>query len=391
MPTRAWCRSRRAKVEDAKRYANALGDDGALQYTFPNADGSASPRYAATGPGLMTLPGRMLGGFMNNAAQVPIFLIDPRFIEDQVARLSTPKIAGLDPVKLKENRLDGRENRLSGYVMTTLQFGDLQVVPGVRYEYNRFKGTYWQDQGNDTGKFATSSRNYDMWLPSVIANYRPNDAMVVRASIRKSYSRPAFDLLLGPTQVSRNDLGEVTGVFIPNPNLNAQTSWNYDASVEYKGPGTDFFSISPFYKSLNHVLFATGTTNATGDYNIWGNPQSEQQGGVEVSSLTTNATGKIYGVELFGRYSLKGLPGLLDGLGLQANVTVQRATARVFVNGQMRDQRMTQASRSCTMPRCSMPMARCRRSGTTIIPATACTICAPAARTPISSRRRSRT
>ena len=88
--------------------------------------------------------------------------------------------------------------------------------------------------GNDTGKFATSSRNYDMWLPSVIANYRPNDAMVVRASIRKSYSRPAFDLLLGPTQVSRNDLGEVTGVFIPNPNLNAQTSWNYDASVEYK-------------------------------------------------------------------------------------------------------------------------------------------------------------
>ncbi|MCT8002926.1 TonB-dependent receptor [Sphingomonas sanguinis] len=332
-----------AKVEDAKRYANALGDDGALQYTFPNADGSNSPRYAATGPALTSLPGRLLGGFMNNAAQVPIYMIDTDYIENQVAQLSTPKIAGLDPVKLKENRLDGRENRLAGYVMATLQFGDLQIVPGVRYEYNRFKGTYWQDQGNDTGKFVTSARHYDQWLPSVIANYRPNDDVVIRASVRKSYSRPAFDLLLGPTSVSRNDLGEVTGVFIPNPNLDAQTSWNYDTSLEIKGQGTDFFSVSPFYKSLNHVLFATGTTNAGGDYNIWGNPQSEQQGGVEVSSLTTNATGQIYGVEFFARYSLKGLPGLLDGLGIQANVTLQKAKANVFVNGQNREQRMTQA------------------------------------------------
>ena len=62
-----------------------------------------------------------------------------------------------------------------------------------------------------------------------------------------------------------------------------------------------------------------------------------------MSSLTTDATGQIYGVEFFGRYSLKGLPGLLDGLGLQANVTLQKAKANVFVNGQMRDQRMTQA------------------------------------------------
>ena len=37
------------------------------------------------------------------------------------------------------------------------------------------------------------------------------------------------------------------------------------------------------------------------------------------------------------------LPGLLNGLGLQANVTLQKAKANVFVNGQMREQRMTQA------------------------------------------------
>jgi hypothetical protein len=36
---------------------------------------------------------------------------------------------------------------------------------------------------------------------------------------------------------------------------------------------------------------------------------------------------------VLGRYSLKGLPGLLNGLGLQANVTLQKAKANVFVIG----------------------------------------------------------
>ncbi|SUJ34357.1 Uncharacterised protein [Sphingomonas paucimobilis] len=101
-------------------------------------------------------------------------------------------------------------------------------------------------------------------------------------------------------------------------------------SLEIKGQGTDFFSVSPFYKKLNHVLFATGTTNAGGDYNIWGNPQSEQQGGVEVSSLTTDATGQIYGVEFFGRYSLRACRGCSTVWGLQANVTLQKAKANVL-------------------------------------------------------------
>lgn len=332
------------KLEQAKRSSNSLGDDGALQYTFPGPDGNPSPRYAAGGPSLTSLPGKYLGGFMHDAAQVPIYLIDTGYVEDQVKKYSDPKLASLDPVKLEENRLDGKEGRIGAYAMANLRFGDLTVVPGVRYEYNHFKGTYWQTQP-DTAGFVTSSRHYDQWLPSIVANYRPNDTMVVRASVRRSYSRPAFDMLLGPTQISRNDLGEVTGIFVPNPNLDAQQAWNFDASLEIMGSGTDFFSISPYYKKLTHVLFSTGSTNATGDLNIWGTPQAEEQGGVEVSSLSTDAKGDVYGVELFGRYSLRGLPDWLTGLGVQGNVTLQRADAKVFVNGETREQRMPQAPR----------------------------------------------
>ena len=218
------------------------------------------------------------------------------------------------------------------------------MIPGLRYEHNRFEGTYSQDQGSSRA-LVTSARTYDQWLPSIVAALRPNDRTVYRASVRKSYSRPAFDLLLGPTQISRNDSGQVESVFVPNPNLDAVESWNVDASAEYKGAGTDFFSFGLYYKRLNHVLFATGTTNAGGDYNVWSKDAAVSSDGVEVSTLDTSAKGKVYGVEAAARYSFKGLPGLFDGIGIGGNVTVQRANARVLVNGEMRDQRLTQAPR----------------------------------------------
>ena len=333
-----------AKVEASKRYSNSLGDDGALQYFFPLANGTNAPRYNAQGPSVAAIPGKVLNGFMNNAAQVPIKLLDTAYIEEQVRRLSLSKLPGINPNLFNENRLDGKEQRIGGYVLANLLFGNLSVVPGVRYEFNRFEGTYFQDQG--TGRaFVTSARNYDQWLPSVIAALRPNDRTVYRASVRKSYSRPAFDLLLGPTEIGRNDSGQIDSVFIPNPNLDAVESWNFDASAEYKGDGADFFSVGLYYKRLNHVLFATGTTNAGGDLNVWAPATPTAIDGIEVSTLDTSAKGKVYGIEAAARYSFKGLPGLFDGLGLGGNVTVQRANARVLVNGEMRDQRLTQAPR----------------------------------------------
>lgn len=333
-----------AKVEGTKRYANSLGDDGALQYYFPLANGSNAPRYNAQGPSVADIPGEMLGGFMHNSAQVPIKLLDTKFIEDQVRRLSTPKLAGLDPVKLKQDRLDGKEQRIGAYAMATFRTGDLTVIPGVRFEHNRFEGTYWQSNEKTGNGFVTTARSYNQWLPSVIASYRPNDRVVYRASVRRSYSRPAFDLLLGPTEVSLSDDGTLS-VFIPNPNLDAQTAWNVDASVELKGEGTDFFSISPYYKRINHVLFSTGTTNAGGDLNVWGTSSPIKVNGVETSTLDTSGKGDVYGIELVGRYSFRDLPGLFDGLGVGGNITLQRAQAKVFVNGQWRGQRMPQAPR----------------------------------------------
>ncbi|MCJ2189234.1 TonB-dependent receptor [Novosphingobium beihaiensis] len=319
------------KFESATHYANSLGSDGALQYDFADGEGQA----------LNAVPGEVLNGFMNDAAQVPIYMIDTNWIEKQAHDLSLSKLPGIDPVLLEENRLRGVERRLSGYALATLKFGGLTLYPGVRFEHNTFKGTYWADNGDNSG-FTTSSRSYNELLPSLIASYRPGDRTVLRFSARKSYSRPAFDLLLGPTERGYDEDGNLNYIFQPNPDLQATEAWNFDFSVEHKGAGSDMISASLYYKRLNHVLFSTGTTNASGDWNIWSNDTISPDG-VEVSTLNTSAKGKVYGVELFGRYSFKGLPGLFDGLGVQGNLTLQRADAGLIVAGENRRQRMPQA------------------------------------------------
>lgn len=323
------------KYEASKRYSNDLGDDGALEYDF-----------SATDPNLTKLtdvPGKRLNGFMRNGAQVPFYIPDHAWLEAQNARLSLSKIPNLDPNLLNQDRLDGKEHRASGYVLANLEFGKLSITPGVRFEHNWFWGRYWQSNGNTAG-FATSAKSYNQWLPSLIMSYRPSEDTVYRFSVRKSYSRPAFDLLLGPTSVTRDDSGKITSIFVPNPNLDAVEAWNVDTSVEHKGAGTDLFSAALFYKRLNHVMFSTGTTNATGDNNVWTAPNKQlSPDGVEIDTLDTSGKGSVYGVELFARYSLKGLQGVLDGLGFQGNLTLQRADATVFVSNGYRRQRMPAA------------------------------------------------
>lgn len=322
------------KYEASKRYSNSLGDDGALQYNFTANDPNLTR--------LSGVPGERLNGFMKDV-QVPFFIPDRAWVEAQNARLSLSKLPGIDPVKLNENRLDGKEHRASGYLLANLAFGGLTVTPGLRYEHNWFQGRYWQTTSNSAG-FVTSERSYDQWLPSLIASYRPGENTVYRFSVRKSYSRPAFDLLLGPTSISRDDSGRITSIFVPNPNLDAVEAWNVDTSIEHKGAGTDLFSASLYYKRLNHVMFSTGSTNQSGDLNVWTSPNSQlSPDGVEVETLDTSGKGSVYGVELFARYSLKGLPGMLDGLGFQGNVTLQRADATVYVSNGYRRQRMPQA------------------------------------------------
>jgi TonB-dependent receptor len=318
-----------AKYESSDRDSNSI--DESLEYDF---SGNAIPT-------LDKAAGSRVNDFMRGGAQVPIVIPDHDFIEGQARELSLSKLATADPTVQQRNLLRGTEQRASGYVLATLDFGELSVIPGVRFEHNRFRATYWATDDKASG-FTTSSKSYDEWLPSLIASYRPDELTVYRFAVRKSYTRPPFGLLLGPTQKTY-DVQTVNGVpvrtlksiTVSNPNLEATKAWNVDASFEKKGAGSDLFSIAAYYKRLSNVMFSTSTdtTILPADQALVG------PDGVTINTLDTSGKGSVYGAEAFARFSPKGLPGMLDGLGVQGSVTVQHAEATIKVTSTQRGTR----------------------------------------------------
>lgn len=312
-----------AKFETSDRGSNGINE--ALEYDFSGDDI----------PTLDQAPGELVTEYMHGGAQIPFFIYDHDYIEGQARELSLSKLATVDPDVLNEQKLDGTEQRLAGYITADLTSGGLSVVPGVRFEHNRFKATYWQSEDDgttDTSHFVTSTKSYNQWLPSVIASYRPDDSTVYRLSVRKSYTRPAFGLLVGPTNITYDvqtidgkPVRTIKSISVPNPDLDVTTAWNVDGSLEIAGSGTDFFSVAAYYKRLSHIWFATST-----DSTLVGIP-SQGSDNIEVTSNDSSGKGDVYGVELFGRYSFKNLPGVFDGLGLQASLTLQRADATIAI------------------------------------------------------------
>jgi len=325
-----------AKYERAHRESNGIGE--ALEYDFSGNDV----------PTMDKAPGTRVTDYMHGGAQVPFFIYDHDYIEGQARRVSHGQLATADPDLLRQQSLAGTERRAGAYLLATIATGGLEVVPGVRFEHNRFAAEYWQreyDKSGTVGHPASSAKSYDIWLPSLIASYRPDDSTVYRASVRKGYTRPPFGLLVGPTALTYDistidgkPVRKLVGVSVPNPDLKATQAWNIDASVEYAGAATDFASAALFYKRLRNIWFATSTDTTLANVNAPGDD------GVVVSSNDSDGKGSVYGIELFGRYTLKHLPGAFDGLGVQGNLTLQRADATVAITDTLRaERRMTQA------------------------------------------------
>ncbi|GGO75069.1 TonB-dependent receptor [Bowmanella pacifica] len=347
--------------EDAERLSNSVdlgGDDRAYMrggdYLSFSREGLP---IGQQGLSIGEFQGSFVHDFMGGATQMPLFLPDTKLVEQQYHHIALPIIEELKQLRDTDGVLsprvwsgyvDGQESRLGAYMMAEMQFGDWTLYPGLRFEDNDFEATYTQEQtlGDESSlAFETSSRSYQQWMPSLIASYRPSDDSVYRASVRKSYSRPSFDLLLGPSKVSRNDKNEVVSISMGNPNLKPVESWNYDLNAEFHGEGGDYLSVSVYYKDLQHVIQATGQTNA-GSMGILDDVSKVTElgaDGVEITSLDNSADGEVYGIELGGQYHFTSLPGVFDGLGVYANITRQETSTDVGTGENKRESWLTQA------------------------------------------------
>jgi len=156
-------------------------------------------------------------------------------------------------------------------------------------------------------------RDYTKALPSFNLRAHLTDTLQARFAFSKSFARPNFDQM--STNVTLNPVTEVSPITgrpsggSGNPYLNPIKSTNYDATLEWYFAKAGSLTIGGFYKQVDGFL-ASGSMVRT--FN-----------GVDYDIGTTlnSGKGKIKGFEVAYQQFFDFLPGVLKGLGLQANYT----------------------------------------------------------------------
>lgn len=217
----------------------------------------------------------------------------------------------------------------AAYAMATFKWGNLEVIPGLRFEHTDIRNTFWvipQDAaGNEIpGHFAQNHTHYDEPLPSVFVNYRDGDSAVYRGSIWTSYTRPAFVQLGGGSQVSVSADG-LTTITQGNPDLKPIKSLNIDLSGEWSNQHGGHAMLAGFYKQLSNYIYESGSNPV--------NAGTSDAGLVRTVKPQNGGDGKVYGIEAAVRQKFQDMPAPFDGFGVGLNATRQWTSVDLGMDG----------------------------------------------------------
>lgn len=175
---------------------------------------------------------------------------------------------------------------------------------------------------------------YDNWLPNVNAKLLVNDSLILRASYSETLTRANLgDLNPGvqtPQEVRLSDLTGSGG----NPALEPYTSTNLDFSSEFYINDSTLFSLGLFHKKIEGYIVRgeareaitlpepNSLANITEDRtNISGN-----QIFFTITRPRNLETTNVYGAEISFQHTFDYLPGLLQYVGVNANLTYVNST-----------------------------------------------------------------
>jgi len=103
------------------------------------------------------------------------------------------------------------------------------------------------------------SRNFQFWRPSFDYRYNFNDSFRFRGTVRRQVSQLSFSSFAATTNEDDRDRDALAG----NPELEPETSWNYEAELEYRLPNdAGVVSSRIFYADIDNYI---GRINATID------------------------------------------------------------------------------------------------------------------------------
>ena len=209
----------------------------------------------------------------------------------------------------------GSEKIYAGYAMNTTNIGAVQLNVGLRLENTQSNYVGHVVLPNSLIGGATGSRNYTDLFPSAQIRYALDDNTNLRVAVTRAIARPNYADLApsvnGTIDVTaKNDPGNLA---VGNPDLRAQHSWNYDILAERFFPQFGgVISGGAFYKQLTDLILTQDFVYQGTDTVFNGYAAQRQANG---------GSGHLLGFEADWAQHLPFLPGLLSGLGFDANYT----------------------------------------------------------------------
>jgi TonB-dependent receptor len=247
------------------------------------------------------------------------------------------------------------EQITAGYVMNTIDFGKLHLQAGLRFEntqmltfgYNLvFYGTYNPGTKTYSGGAANvpcattpvppapgncyvftgvnNNPSYLDILPSMQARYALTSNTSLRAVIARGVARPDPYQLV--PYITADDTASPPTVAIGNPAIRPEHAMNYDLLYEaYLNP-LGLFQTGFFFKQLNApqvetILPASVNVNSlpTGYFPPATLSTLQQYPGYTITQYINGQNAYLYGFEISFQQHFSYLPGILKGLGVQAN------------------------------------------------------------------------
>ena len=214
------------------------------------------------------------------------------------------------------------EKYSAGYLMSELNYSNLMIVGGVRYEkIDAVYDAYNLKDGRDVKSqqyFPVSAQpNNEFWLPMVQARFRATDWFDVRAAYTQTLARPDYHQLSPHFTISYASNTVRAG----NPDLRPAQAFNYDLIFSFHNNELGLFTIGGFYKeiedftySTQYPLYSAGPEGiyTISDFDISGS--APIPGATLFTYINTPYTAYVRGIELDLQTRLWYLPVPFNGL-----------------------------------------------------------------------------